>query len=433
MKTNLTKAFSILLASSLVYGCTGTEQTSEQQGTDASVTYNPDADTVTTMTNATLVLPAPDTTHRAKKFSKTIGWPAGKTPTAPAGFTVSRYATNLKHPRRIYIAPNKDVFVAESDDEKKSANQITLLRDTNNDGLPEVQEVFLKGVQQPYGMLILNNYFYVALVDKLVRYPYQAGQTSITAQPEKILDLPAGGYNHHWTRNIIASPDGRKIYVSVGSASNVGEYGMKEEERRANILEINPDGTGERVYASGLRNPVGMDWEPSNKMLWTAVNERDQLGDELVPDYLTSVKAGGFYGWPYSYFGQNVDPRRKGERPDLVQQALVPEVPLGAHTASLGLAFYTGSTFPARYKGGAFVGQHGSWNRTNFVGYKVVFVPFQGGKPAGAPEDFLTGFIANEDKSEVYGRPVGVEVSPDGALLVADDEGGIIWKVMATK
>ncbi|GAB3527413.1 sorbosone dehydrogenase family protein [Pontibacter brevis] len=414
----------------MLWSCSESRQTVEQ-ATTAATSYNPDADTVATAVNQNLVLPAPDTTHRAEKRSETIGWPAGKTPVAPAGFTVSRFASDLKHPRRIYVAPNQDIFVAESDDEEKSANQITLLRDTNHDGQPETREVFLSGVKQPYGMLVLNGYFYVALVDKLVRYPYKEGQTKMTAKGEQILSLPAGGYNHHWTRNIIANPQGTKIYVSVGSASNVGEYGMKEEERRANILEINPDGSGERVYASGLRNPVGMDWEPNTNVLWTAVNERDKIGDELVPDYLTSVKEGGFYGWPYAYFGQNIDPRRKGERPDLVQKTIVPDVPLGAHTSSLGLAFYDGATFPDRYRNGAFVGQHGSWNRSEFAGYKVLFVPFQNGRPSGKPEDFLTGFIANAEQNEVYGRPVSVEVMADGAMLVSDDESGTIWRVTA--
>ncbi|TPE46347.1 PQQ-dependent sugar dehydrogenase [Pontibacter mangrovi] len=413
----------------MMLGCSEPARTTE--ATEAGTTYNPDADTVATATNQSLQLPAPDTTSSAEKRSQTIGWPDGKTPTAPNGFTVTAFAADLKHPRRIYIAPNKDIFVVESDDEEKSANRITLFRDTNQDGKPDVREVFLEDLKQPYGMLVLNGYFYVANTDALLRFPYKEGQTKITGKGEKLLDLPAGGYNHHWTRNLIASPDGSKIYVSVGSASNVGEYGMEEEERRANILEINPDGSGERVYASGLRNPVGMDWEPSSGTLWTVVNERDELGDELVPDYLTSVKEGAFYGWPFSYFGQNIDPRRKGERPDLVQKAIVPDVPLGSHTASLGLEFYEGNSFPGKYKNGAFVGQHGSWNRSEFAGYKVVFVPFQGGKPSGDYEDFLTGFIADASKNQVYGRPVGVAELPDGSLLVADDEGNTIWRVAA--
>jgi len=433
-KTNSKLPLLALLAASTLWGCNESQRTVEEESTaTASTNFNPDADTVTTATNENLVLPAPDTTHRAEKRSETIGWSENQKPTAPAGFTVSRFAADLKHPRRIYIAPNKDIFVAESDDEEKSANQVTLLRDANNDGQPDTRTVFLSGVKQPYGMLVLNDYFYVALVDKLMRYPYKEGQTKITAKGEQILSLPAGGYNHHWTRNIIANPDGTKIYVSVGSASNVGEYGMQEEERRANILEINPDGTGERVYASGLRNPVGMDWAPGSNVLWTAVNERDEIGDELVPDYMTSVEEGAFYGWPFSYYGQNIDPRRKGERPDLVQKAIVPDVPLGAHTASLGLAFYDGNSFPQKYTNGAFVAQHGSWNRSNFAGYKVLFMPFQDGRPSGKPEDFLTGFIANPEKNEVYGRPVSVEVMTDGSMLVSDDEGGIIWRITAQK
>jgi glucose/arabinose dehydrogenase len=244
--------------------------------------------------------------------------------------------------------------------------------------------------------------------------------------------LPAGGYNNHWTRNVIANADGSKLYISVGSASNVGEHGMAEESRRAAILEINPDGTGERIYASGLRNPVGIDWAPGTNTLWAAVNERDELGDELVPDYVTSVQEGGFYGWPFAYFGPNEDPRRKGEQPDLVKKTLVPDVPLAPHSASLGLAFYDGKAFPEKYRNGAFIGQHGSWNRSQFSGYKVVFVPFQGGKPAGKPEDFLTGFLVGNEK-DVYGRPVGVTVLKDGSMLVADDASNTIWRVTANQ
>ncbi len=391
------------------------------------------ADSLMPQTQTDLRLPPPDTTHRAEKRSKTIGWPEGKTPTAPAGFAVIKFAGELKHPRRIYVAPNNDIFVVESDDKEKSANRITFLRDTNNDGKPEQREVFLTGLNQPYGMLVLNNYFYVANTDGLLRYPYKEGQTKITDKGEKLLELPAGGYNHHWTRNLIASPDRSKIFISVGSASNVGEYGMQEEERRAAILEINPDGSGERIYASGLRNPVGMDWAPGTNTLWTVVNERDELGDELVPDYLTSVKEGAFYGWPYAYFGQHVDPRRKGERPDLVEKALMPDLPLGAHTSSLGLEFYNGNSFPEKYRNGAFVGQHGSWNRSAFAGYKVIFVPFRNGRPSGDLEDFLTGFIADESKNQVYGRPAGVAELPDGSLLVADDEGNTVWRVAAQR
>ena len=278
-------------------------------------------------------------------------------------------------------------------------------------------------------MLVLKDYFYVANTNGLYRYPYKRGETKIASKGEKIVDLPAGGYNNHWTRNLLANADGSKIYISVGSASNVADHGMDEEKRRANILEVNPDGTGERIYASGLRNPVGMDWAPGSNTLWTAVNERDKLGDELVPDYITSVKEGGFYGWPYAYFGKNEDPRRKGERSDLVAKTLVPDVPLGSHTASLGLAFYDKTQFPAKYQNGAFIGQHGSWNSSKLTGYKVVFIPFKNGKPAGKPEDFLTGFIESEKK--VYGRPVGVTVMEDGSMLVNDDSAGTIWRVSA--
>lgn len=418
--------YQLLLGIFIVLAGCDAQKKQQQQTTDPSsqATQNP-ADTTT----AGLNLPAPDTTHKAEKHSKVIGWPDGKTPKAPAGFQVTKFAQDLKHPRNIYVAPNNDIFVAESDDKGKSANRITLLRDADQDGKPEVRQVFLSGLNQPYGMLVLPNFFYVGNTDGILRFPYQQGQTKIASKGEKILTLPAGGYNHHWTRNLLANAQGTKIYVSVGSASNNGEYGMKEEIRRACILEINPDGSGERIYASGLRNPVGMDWAPGSNVLYTSVNERDNLGDDLVPDYLTSVKQGGFYGWPYAYFGQNEDPRMKGQRPDLVKKTLVPDVPLGAHTSSLGLAFYEGQAFPDQYRHGAFIGQHGSWNRSAFSGYKVVFVPFRNGRPAGKPEDFLTGFIADERKSEVYGRPVGLAVLPDGSLLVADDAANTIWRV----
>lgn len=393
-------------------------------------------------------LPAPYATKSVKNFSKVIGWPAGKTPQAPTGFEVIKFATGLRNPRWLYVSPNGDILVAEANTESKgtkkiadkvsgktesqnmgkSANRITVLRDKDNDGKPELQQVLVAGLNQPLGMLVLGNLLYVANTDGIVQYPYQAGQTEIKAEGKKILELPAGGYNNHWTRNLLANATGTKLYVAVGSGSNAAEHGMENEIRRANILEINPDGTGERVFASGLRNPVGMGWAPGTNALWTAVNERDELGDELVPDYLTQVQEGAFYGWPYSYFGNHEDPRLKGQRPDLVQKAIVPDVDLGPHTASLGLAFYDQKAFPARYHGGAFIGQHGSWNRATLSGYKVVFVPFTNGKP-GKPEDFLTGFIANPDTNEVYGRPVGVAVLPNGTLLVADDASNTLWLV----
>ena len=396
-------------------------------------------------------LPEPDTTGKTKNYSKVIGWPDDKTPIAPEGLNVTKFADGMRNPRWAYVAPNGDIFVAESntesDPEEKaeaektgkaesqntgaSADRITLFRDTDGDGMPDIQEIFLDGLNQPFGMLVLGNSFYVANTDGLVRFPYEEGQNKITAEGTTILELPAGGYNNHWTRNIIANEQGTKIYVSVGSGSNVGENGMEHEVRRANILEINPDGTGEHIYAAGLRNPVGMDWAPGTQTLWTAVNERDGLGDELVPDYITSVKEGAFYGWPYAYFGQNVDPRRVGEGPELVKETLVPDVPLAAHSASLGLAFYDKTAFPEKYHNGAFIGQHGSWNRTELVGYRVMFVPFENGEPVGEPEDFLTGFMAENENNEVHGRPVGVTVLPDGSLLVMDDSSNTIWRVSA--
>jgi glucose/arabinose dehydrogenase len=382
-----------------------------------------------------LVLPAPFASPSVRNTSKVIGWPKGRMPVAAPGFEVSLFAENLNNPRQAYVLPNKDVLVVEAirefpDRPAKSSNRITLFRDADGDGKPELRETFLSGLNMPHGMLLLGNWFYVGNTDGVVRYPYRAGQTKIEAKGEKILELPVGG---HYTRNLIADSSGKKIYVAVGSATNVDEQRIDEKDsRRAAILEFNPDGSAMRVFAGGLRNPVGMDWEPRTKNLWTVVNERDLLGDDLVPDYLTSVKDGAFYGWPYSYFGQNEDPRKKGERPELVAKAIKPDYALGSHTAALGLAFYTGNAFPSRYHGGAFIGMHGSWNRSKMVGYKVAFVPFANGKPAGPIEDILTGFIADEGKFEAYGRPVGVTVAPDGALLVADDSGGKIWRV-ATK
>jgi glucose/arabinose dehydrogenase len=397
-------------------------------------------------------LPQPDPAADVAKFSRVIGWPEGGTPTAPDGFRVTAFARGLESPRWLYVLPNGDVLVAEARTHPKSdrpatqrqgmiasgsvgvsPNRITLLRDADRDGVPETRSVFLENLNQPFGMALAGDTFFVANTDGVMRFPYRGGPTRIEAPGEIILPLPAGGYNNHWTRNILASPDGRKLYVSVGSASDAGEYGLDTEIRRANILEINLDGSGERVFASGLRNPNGMAWEPTTGALWTAVNERDHLGDDLVPDYITSVREDGFYGWPYSYFGQREDPRQKGKRPDLVARAIVPDYALGSHTASLGFAFYTGRSFPERYHGGAFIGQRGSWNRSRFSGYKVVFVPFRDGKPAGPPEDFLTGFMANAQTGEAHGRPVGLALLPDGSLLVADDAGNAVWRVQAAR
>ncbi len=375
-----------------------------------------------------LEIPAPYATESVAKRYGLSSW-EDKTPKAPAGFKVTRFADNLDNPRWTYVAPNGDYFVSEANT-VKSANRITFLRDTDKDGKIDMRETFLEGLDKPFGMLIIGNTFYVTTTDGLWKYPYTEGQTSLkNVKGTKIVELPAGGYNHHWTRNIITNKEQDKIYISVGSASNVGEYGMKEEIRRANILEVDLDGKNEVIYANGLRNPVGMDWNPVNGELWTAVNERDMLGDNLVPDYVTSVKKGAFYGWPYSYYGEIEDPRMFGLETDLVKKSIMPDVPVGSHTASLGLGFYDQTKFPQKYHNGAFVGQHGSWNRSVMAGYKVVFIPFADGKPSGESEDFLTGFIDDREKATVFGRPVATIVTPEGDLLVNDDRGGVIWKV----
>ncbi len=394
-----------------------------------------------------VTLPQPFATESVRNSSKTIGWSEGKTPVTPQGFTVTKFADGLDNPRWMYVAPNGDIFVSEantvtdgfkktgieSNSRNTSKNCILLLRDADHDGVPEVKQIFLTGLNRPFGMLILGNKFYVANTDALWMYPYQTGQTEMTAQGTKILDLPAGGYNNHWTRNLLAGRDGKKIYVTVGSGSNVAEHGIENEKRRAGILEINPDGSGENIYANGLRNPVGLAWAPGTNTLWTAVNERDELGDDLVPDYTTSVKRNGFYGWPYAYFGPHEDPRRKGERPDLVAKTIVPDISLGSHTASLGIVFNEKNYFTPKYNGGLFIAQHGSWNRSVLTGYKIVFVPFKNGKPSGPMQDFLTGFIADKDNSKVYGRPVGVVFAKDGSMLVTDDAGNTIWRVAYKK
>ncbi|MEO5685268.1 MAG: sorbosone dehydrogenase family protein [Chitinophagaceae bacterium] len=397
-------------------------------------------------------LPPPHATKSSMNFSNVVGWANGETPLAPAGFTVTLYAEGFDNPRWLYQTPNGDVLVAESNGKHsllqrigaplvgankannlhKSANRITILRDADHDGKPEIRQPFInKGaLDAPFGMLVLGNYLYVANQNALMRFPYQHGDLEMTATADKVIELPAGKVNRHWTKNIITNRDSSKIYIAVGSGDNAGEKGLDKEINRACILEINPDGTGLRTYASGLRNPVGMGWAPGTSTLYTSVNERDELGDDLVPDYFTSVQENGFYGWPYSYFGDHVDPRVKEKRPDLVKKAIVPEVPLGSHTASLGLAFYTATAFPEKYHNGAFIAQHGSWNRSVLSGYKVVFIPFKNGKPAGHPEDFLTGFVKDLDHEKVRGRPVCVLMLHDGSLLVTDDKSNKIWRVM---
>jgi len=379
-------------------------------------------------------------------------WEGDEAPTAAADFKVNAYAKDLDHPRWLYVLPNGDVLIAETnapekrpDDRKgvkgwvmkkamskagaapQSANRITLLRDADGDGVAETRTVFLQGLNSPFGMALIGNDFYVANTDAVLRFRYTRGQTQITAAGTKVVDLPAGLINHHWTKNIIASPDGSHLYATVGSNSNVAENGIEQENNRAAIWEIDPRTRKWNVFASGLRNPNGLGWQPDSHELWTVVNERDELGDNLVPDYMTSVKRGGFYGWPYSYYGQHVDKRVKEQRPDLVATALAPDYALGSHTASLGLTFYEGNLLPAKYKGGVFIGQHGSWNRKPRSGYKVIFIPFENGHPLEIHEDILSDFVNKE--GEARGRPVGVAIDKTGALLVADDVGNRIWRV----
>lgn len=379
------------------------------------------------------------------------GWPVGVTPKAAPGLAVNAFASALDHPRWLYVLPNGDVLVAESNAPPKpedgtgikgwimkwfmkragagvpSANRITLLRDANGDGIAETRTVFLQDLNSPFGMTLIGDDLYVANSDGLVRFPYRSGETRITAPGLHVIDLPAGPINHHWTKNVLASRDGSRLYVTVGSNSNVGENGMENEVNRAAIWEVDPATGRSRIFASGLRNPNGLAWEPQSGALWTTVNERDEIGSDLVPDYMTSVKDGAFYGWPYSYYGQHVDTRVKPPRPDLVAKAIAPDYALGTHTASLGLAFYEDTLLPRHYAGGAFIGQHGSWNRQPPSGYKVIFVPFAAGRPAGMPEDVLTGF--RNAQGQALGRPVGVVVDRTGALLVADDVGNIVWRV----
>lgn len=384
-------------------------------------------------------------------IARASGWPAGMTPSAAPGLAVQRFADGLQHPRWLYVLPNGDVLVAETDAPVReragglqalitrwfmrragsatpSAERITLLRDADGDDRPELRTVFLAGLHSPFGMALVGNDFYVADTDALLRFPYRDGQTHIDAPGERLAELPAGTRNHHWTKNVLASRDGHTLYVSVGSNSNVGENGLEAETQRAAILAIDRASGRTRVFASGLRNPNGLAWEPHSGVLWTTVNERDLLGSDLVPDYLTSVRDGGFYGWPYSYYGQHVDSRVEPPRLDLVARAIVPDYALGAHTASLGLAFATGGPLPDAYREGAFVGQHGSWNREPPSGYKVIFVPFRDGRPAGMPLDVLGGFRHGDI---AYGRPVGVAIDARGALLVADDVGNSVWRVTA--
>jgi len=378
------------------------------------------------------------------------GWPAGTMPIPAVGLKVQAFAKELQHPRWLHVLPNGDVLVSETDAPAKpddgkgikgkimklmmkragsshpSANRISLLRDSNGDGVADQKTVFLQNLNSPFGMALVGNMLYVANTDSLMRFPYQKGITQITASGTKVLDLPGGTLNHHWSKNVIANPADSKLYITVGSNSNVAENGFDKEVGRALIMEFDIATGKARPFATGLRNPNGMAWQPQSGALWTVVNERDEIGNDLVPDYLTSVKDGAFYGWPYSYYGQHVDTRVKPQKPELVARAIKPDYALGNHTASLGLAFYTAQLMP-QYRGGALIGQHGSWNRKPHSGYKVIFVPFQNGQPSGQPQDVLTGFLS--DQGEALGRPVGVEIDSSGAILVADDVGNMIWRV----
>ncbi|MGA3796356.1 PQQ-dependent sugar dehydrogenase [Pseudomonas fluorescens] len=384
-----------------------------------------------------------------------IGWPQGAKPIAARGTQVAAFAEDLDHPRWLYVLPNGDVLVAETSAPPKpedgkgirgwvmkkvmgragagvpSANRITLLRDKDHDGVAETRTVFLQNLNSPFGMTLVGNDLYVADTDRLLRFHYESGDTQIKSPPVKVVDLPGGPLNHHWTKNVIASKDGSKLYVTVGSNSNVAENGMDKEEGRAAIWEVDRATGQQRIFASGLRNPNGMAWEPHSGALWTAVNERDEIGSDLVPDYITSVKDGAFYGWPYSYYGQHVDIRVEPQNPDLVAKAITPDYAVGPHTASLGLTFAENSKLPPPFTQGAFIGQHGSWNRNPHSGYKVIFVPFSAGKPVGKPVEVLTGFL--NDKEQAMGRPVGVVIDRQGDLLVADDVGNKVWRVSAVK
>ncbi|MCC8972469.1 hypothetical protein SAMN05216337_1004147 [Bradyrhizobium brasilense] len=384
-----------------------------------------------------------------------VGWKQGEKPKVPDSLQINALATGLQHPRSLYALPNGDILVVESKapgtepikrpkdfimkwveswatsgGDTGASNRITLLRDANGDGKPEMQSVFLDHLHSPFGVALVGNDLYVANTDAIVRYPYHEGDAKITEPGQTLTELPGGPIDHHWTKSLTASPDGALLYVGVGSNSNITENGIEAEKNRAAVLEVERGSGRWRIFASGLRNPNGLTFEPQSHALWTVVNERDEIGPNLVPDYLTSVKDGGFYGWPYSYFGHNVDPRVQPPRPDLVAKAIVPDYALSSHVAPLGLAFYTGDSLPSSYRGGAFIGEHGSWNRPQLNGYKVVYVPFADGHPNGPAQDVVTGFLSEDEKSR--GRPVGLAIDRSGALLIADDVGNTVWRVTAS-
>ena len=439
MRSNLKRASLCIVASLAVAGC----GTAARLPVAAGTGFHP-------------VLPPPEQALiPVVNVVKAKRWAADATPVAADGLTVHAFARGLDHPRWIYVLPNGDVLVAETNAPKRpddgkgikgvffryfqakaggavpSENRIILLRDRDGDGIAETRTVFLSGLHSPFGMALVGDALYVANTDGIVRFPYSRGATQISNAGTKIVALPAGRINHHWTKNVIASPDGSKLYASVGSNSNAAENGVGKEEGRAAIWEVDPATGSHRVFASGLRNPVGLAWEPETRKLWVAVNERDELGSDLVPDYITAVREGGFYGWPYSYYGKHIDSRVSPQRPDLVERAIVPDYALGPHTASLGLAWSGATSLPARFNGGMFVGQHGSWNRKPRSGYKVIFVPFAHGMPSGEPIDVLTGFV--RQNGDAMGRPVGVAIDKSGALLVADDVGDVIWRVTRSR
>ncbi|HKE58160.1 MAG TPA: sorbosone dehydrogenase family protein [Pyrinomonadaceae bacterium] len=366
-------------------------------------------------------LPPPKIENDVNNPPRVIARPEGAQLNLPPGFEVSVFAEGgFTRPRWLALAPNGDVFVADS-----MGSKVFVLRDANKDGVAEERSVFAEGLKQPFGIAFWHDYVYIGNTDAVIRYAYKPGQLKAEGAPEKLADLPGLGYREHWTRNILFSPDGKKMYVTVGSETNVS---VEENSMRATITEFNPDGTGKRTYASGTRNPIGLAWLPGTKTMWAAVQERDLLGDNLVPDYVTEIKDGGFYGWPFGYLGVE-DPRRKGERPDLVQKIITPNVLIQAHSAVLGMVFYQGRMFPSEYRGDAFVALHGSWNRRERTGYKIIRIRFKNGKPVGGYDDFLTGWMLDPNRREVWGRPVGLLVLPDGSMLIADDGANKIWRV----